>query len=864
MSGPVRSGRRCCLGFACALTLAALPAIALDPHRAVSQYSVRSWRGGADFPQDPTVQSIVQTPDGYLWLGTMEGLLRFDGVRTTRFAGPAAGLPHDNVWGLRVTTDGRLWAGTDGGGIVVWNNGPERRLTKADGLSADAIRPILQTRDGAVWIGTARHGIDVWKDGRWRHLTRAQGLTEDVVWSFAEAPDGSVWVGAGGVNLCRGDATACTAVRRPQDGLPGDGVPALRLGRNGDLWVGSWGGLSRLRDGKWTDWRVRDGLPGGIVRAIHEDRDGNIWVGTNEGLTRFRDGTFDRLGRHQGAAGGYVRSLFEDREGTLWVGAVSAGLTALSDGQFLNVGESEGLPPHNVLDALETGDGAFWVGTSKGLTRWRDGTAEVFVDRKGIPNDTIEALLPDRADPQALWIATARGLLLWDPVSGVRRRYTENNGLLSGLIRSLYIDSHGALWVGHARGASVLRDGKWQSYSTEQGMPNGNVFAMEESVDGTMWFGTNFGVARLRDGKLTTNVAGNAGPAMSIYTLYEDADRVLWAGASNGLWRLAKDTWTSFDQTHSTFCSNSVSYMQEDDLGRLWTTSPKGLCRVDRAGLDAFAAGQTTTVPWRLYDRSDGIRDTAFAVGNAPKGGKLRDGRLFFVTRAGLVLVDPRNLRTDTAPPATIEALSADNISVPLAAPIALGPGRPRLELRFTALTLVTPEKLRFRYQLDGFDPDWIDAGGQRAAYYTNIPPGDYAFRVSAVSSDGVWNDVGTPLAFRVKSYVWETSWFRLGCLLAALALGMGAYRWRVRRMREEAAELERRVQEGIKHIQTLKGLLPICASCKKIRDDGGYWNQIESYVAAHSSAEFSHSICPECIAKLYPDYAASRGAPTS
>jgi hypothetical protein len=213
----------------------------------------------------------------------------------------------------------------------------------------------------------------------------------------------------------------------------------------------------------------------------------------------------------------------------------------------------------------------------------------------------------------------------------------------------------------------------------------------------------------------------------------------------------------------------------------------------------------------------------------------------------------------DSAPPATIEALSADNATVPLDRPIALGPGRPRLELRFTALTLIAPEKLRFKYKLDGFDPNWIEVASQRVASYTNIPPGDYTFRVSAANSDGVWNERGTPLQFRVKPQFWETSWFQLLCVVAVLLAAAGAYKWRVRRMREQAKELERRVQEGLKQIQTLKGLLPICASCKKIRDDGGYWNQIETYVSHHSAAEFSHSICPECLPKLYPDYAAAQ-----
>ena len=839
------------------MSAAATSAYALDPNRAVTQYSVRTWRGGADFPQDPTIQAIAQTPDGYLWLGTMEGLLRFDGVRTTRFAGKPDGLPHDNLWGLRVDRDGRLWVGTDGAGVVIWKNGPQQHLSAASGLAGDAIRPILQTRDGAMWIGTRVHGLSRYKDGQWKHLTTREGLADNAVWSMAEAENGDVWVGAGAINRCRADASGCTVVRRPQDGLPGDGVAAIHVARNGDLWLGCWAGLSRLREGKWTDWLVKDGLPGGVVRAVHEDRDGNLWIGTNDGLARFKDGRFERMGRQTGAANGYVRAILEDREGTLWIGGVSSGLTALSDGQFLNIGESEGLSPHIALDVLSDAEGTLWVGTSKGVRRWRDGRAEG-PGAPGVPEEPTEALaiVLDPADSQVLWVASGQKLYQWHRTAGVRRVYTERDGLLSRLIRCLYFDRSGTLWVGSARGASALIDGRWTHYTTEDGLPYPNVFSIVESRDGSIWIGTNRGVARLRDGKLTTDVAKNPGAAVSIYALHEDADGILWAGTGGGLWRLEKESWTTFDVA-SGYCTNGVHSILEDDLGYLWTTSPKGLCRARRAALDAFARGQSRTLPWRLYDRSDGIRDVSFGVGNSPKGGRLPDGRLFFVNPGGLVLVDPRALRVESAPAATVEALAADNAPVSLGSPIALGPGRPRLELRFTALTLVSPEKLRFRYRLDGFDTGWVDAGVHRTAYYTNLPPAEYAFHVSVAGSDGVWNDAGTPLRFRVKPYVWETSWFRGASLVALAGLAFAGYRWRLRRMHEQAAELERRVQEGIQHIQTLKGLLPICASCKKIRDDGGYWNQIESYVAAHSAAEFSHSICPDCLSKLYPEYAA-------
>ena len=843
----------------------AQPVSALDPNRAVTQYSLRSWRGGADFPQDPTIQAIARTPDGYLWLGTMEGLLRFDGVRTTRFAGAASGLPNDNIWGLKVDREGRLWVATHGGGLVLWDkNAAVQTFSTASGLSNDTLRPVAQSNDGAIWVGTSRNGVSRYKDGQWTHLSTKEGLADNSVWAIVEAKEGGVWVGAGGVNHCQ--ETGCKIVRQETEGLPGNGVTALTLARNGDLWVGMWAGLSRLHDGKWTDWRVKDGLPAVNVRAIRDDRHGNIWLGTQEGLTRFRDGKFSPVMKDRGAASAYVRSLYEDSEGTIWVGAVSAGLTALSDGQFLNVGETEGLPHRKVRFVLEGAEGELWlaVGTSMGINRWKDGGFEKVI---GLPSSAVRSMAIDPKDPRTYWIGLEpEGVVQWRQGEGVVHYYRAKDGLPSSAPATLHVDPTGTVWAGTLEGLAALRDGVWRTYTVADGLPSTSVYSIAVGRDGTVWAGTGSGVARWRDGKWSSPLASTKGPSSSIYVMYEDADGALWAGTNAGLWRLEKEKWTPLDVAHG-YCSDTANFLVEDDLGFLWTTSPKGLCRTERRALSAFARGETRTIPWRLYDRSDGIRDTDFGVGEWPKGWKARDGRLLFASSGGIVIVDPRQLHVDSAPPATIEALVADNTSVPMGGSISLGPGRPRLELQFTALTLVAPEKLRFKYRLEPFDPDWIDAAGHRAASYTNIPPGTYTFRVSTANSDGVWNAGGKPLLFRVEPHVWETAWFRVSCVAAVLLAGALAYSWRVRRIRALAVELERRVDEALRHIQQLKGLLPICASCKKIRDDGGYWSQIETYVSSHSAAEFSHSICPECLTNLYPDYAAhvkGGGPPTS
>ena len=772
-------------------------ASALDPARAVTQYSARTWHPGAELPRT-AIQAIAQTPDGYLWLGTTQGLVRFDGARATVFD-ERDGLPHENVWSLRVDRGGRLWAGTNGGGVALWDHGLVRTFSVGSGLGAAVVRPILETQDGALWVGTRGGGIARYKDGRWAQLTAQNGLASGNVWSLAEGPDGSVWVGADGVNVCRPDAfeerggaspaqNACRVVRTQADGLPHNGVVALTVTRNGDLWVGTWGGLSRLRAGRWSDWTTSDGLPGAMVRVIHEDRDGNIWIGTSEGLVRLRDGTFGGLTREQGAAGGYVRAIFEDRDGTLWIGTVGSGLTALSDGQVVNIGAPEGLARGFVFSVTETPDGSLWAGTSHGLSRVRGTEVRTLTTRDGLPSDLIGPTAVDPADPESLWIGTQTGgLVLWKPGVGVVRRYDDESGLPSNTVSCLYADRRRGFWVGTERGLVELRGGSRRVYSTLDGLPSNNVRTVIETRGGTIWVGTSGGLARKVDGRWSTELAGTSLPRLRANALHEDEDGILWvATTTGGLGRVEGTRWTTLDAARG-YCSNVAYQVVEDDQGQLWTSSPQGLCRASREALNAVARGEAATVPWRVYGREDGIRGSEAGATTDRGAWKTRDGRLLFATNSGIVVVDPARLRDAALPqPVRIEGLSADGMAVSVDGPVALGPGRPRLEFRFTSLALLDAGRTRFQYRLDGFDPGWIDAGAERVAHYTNLPAGRFRFRARAAGSDGVWNQPGKALELVVRPHFWETAWFAAACTLAAAGLAGVAHRLRVRRVRAQ------------------------------------------------------------------------------
>jgi len=827
------------------------PVWALDATRKPTQYTLQKWDAGTGLPHE-SIQALVQTPDGYLWMGTMGGLVRFDGVRFTHYTPHNSALPHSNVWSLAVDATGRLWLGTDGAGVAIWKgDGTVERFGKAQGLTSDKIRPIFMPRDGSVWVATNGGGVNRYHDGRWTSLTMKEGLANDYVWSLAEDAGGRIWIGTNGKGIDVWESGKIVAHHDVKDGLPQGAIAALTFARNGDLWAGTFDGLARLRDGQWTRWSRKEGLPAQVVRTIREDSDGNIWVGTAEGVARIQGDTIEPLPAEEGV---YVRAMIEDRERNLWVGFFGAGLRRLSDETFFAVGRPEGAPFLSTHTVLEAKDGAMWVGTYRGAWRFKDGQFTSVTARDGLPSDSVGPLAEDGEG--GIWIGTtARGLAYWR--AGKVQKFTQADGLPSDDIRTILVDGSGTVWVGTMQGIGERRDGRWRLHRDK--LPNEVVRVLASGRD-SLWAGTPQGLARYKDGEWTT-VPITASKGTAVLALHEDAEGTLWVGtADHGLCRLASGTSTCFRVEGELF-DTSVFRILEDELGYLWVSSPNGVVRVAKKDLAGAAAG--ARIPFEAFGRDDGMRTSQVNGGFTPCGMRARDGRLWFPTMAGLAAVDPRRIEKNTlAPVVRIEELHADGSPVALGQPV-LGPGVRRLEVRYTGLSLSSLDKVSFRYRLDPFDTEWVDAGTRRVAYYTSLPAGQYAFRVTACNNDGACDEKGASTSFTLRPHIYQRRGFWLAVSLLLAALGVGLYRFRIGRLRAREQELERRVDEATAHIQVLDGMLPICAGCKKIRDDTGYWNQIETYISQKSRASFSHGMCPDCVKRLYPDYAAAtEGAP--
>jgi len=779
--------------LACAATAAAL-----DPRKSITQYALQVWKTENGLPQN-SIQAIAQTKDGYLWLGTERGLVRFDGVQFTVFdKGTTPGLQSANTQALYEDRAGNFWVGTWGGLHLIRDGRVAATYTTRDGLRSNRIVAICEDRLGAIWVGTSGGGISRVANGKIdATYTTREGLSNDRVWALQEDHEGSLWIGTdgGGLNRLRDGRLTVLGER---DGVPGI-VQTIFVDSRGDLWIGTdGGGLLRRRGGSLRAFGTKDGLPSSTVDSLEEDHDGNLWIGTQGGgLARLTDDRIARLTPADWLSDDTVLSICEDGEGSLWVGTAAGGLDRLKDGKFTAYTRKEGLSSDRVRTIYEDAKGALWLGTrGAGVNRLFNGSFSAFTTKEGLYGDFVRAVSEDGAGN--LWVGTwADGLS--ERVGDGFRSFRRRDGLPSDIVRSMYRDRAGTLWVGTDDGGLVAeRNGRFQVYGRKDGLSGSAVLAILEDHEGALWIGTEGGgLNRLAGGRFRAFTTADGLSDDTVVSLYEDADNCLWIGTDGGgLNRFKNGAFHRF--TRETGLFDDVQYdILEDGRGNLWMSCSRGIYRVARRDLEDVAEGRRATVTTVSFGRADGMRSAECSGFTQPAGWKTRDGRLWFPTVEGAVVIDPDRIKTNTRPPpVVVEQVRVDRRLVPKTGVSEVLPGRGDLEFHYTALSFVDPDRVYFRYMLEGFDHEWVEAGTRRTAFYTNIPPGRYTFKVTACNNDGVWNLDGDSVRFRLRPSFRQTPYF-LGVCAAALALvGFGLSRIRAAHVRARERELEQIVAE--------------------------------------------------------------------
>jgi PAS domain S-box-containing protein len=769
-------------------------ALALDRPKEANWSVVGSWQQPQGLPQN-TVKTLLQTSDGYLWVGTKGGVSRFDGVNFTTFDDrDKSRLRESEVSALAEGHDGSLWIGTYGGGVSRFKNGHFSVYTTQEGLVNNYTLEIVRDTEGAIWIATDG-GLSRFKDEQFTSYGVKDGLSDNAIRALYGDRDGSVWVGtkSGGLHIFKEGKFHTVEAGRFNPTVP---VEAIIRDREQSLWMATAGdGLYRLRDGISTRFTTDNGLSSNRFSWMHEDHRGNFFIATEIGVDQYDrvDNSFFNIDSKDG-----VNVIQSDREGGLWVGYGQYGMGRLSKGTFLSYTIQDGLLTGYATSVFQDSRGNIWVGTSKGMHLFREGrfTPVPFKDQSY--STRIGSITEDKDG--TLWVGTADRLYKLVLGNGCQTHrcdyefiHVANKAMPKMDIKVMFADREGGLWLGLTlEGLVRYKERQFTRYTTQNGLSNNAVRGICEDQDGGIWIGMRGGgLNRFKDGKFTIYSEREGLVNEGVQSLYMGRDSTLWIGTRLGINRFKDGRFTTYTINDGLF-SNYVYSFVEDNEGNLWMSCSKGIFRVRKQQLDDFAEGSTRGIDSVVYGLEHGLSSTVSMVAQSPVAYKARDGRVWFCTFNGVSVVDPAKLSLNSPPPPVhIEDVSIDQRKFGPLEEAAAPPGRGDIAILYAGLSFAAPEKVRFRYKLEGYDRDWVEAGTRRGAYYSNIPPGRYTFRVLAANSDGVWNEQGALYVIDLAPHFYQTYWFYGGCAGALALIVVGTFRLRLRSLRARKGQLE-------------------------------------------------------------------------
>ena len=789
------------LAAALALFATARPALALDPHLAVSQYVFDNWQIQQGLPQN-SVEGLARTPDGYLWLASHEGLVRFDGVRFTVFdRGNTPLLRSRIITRLHVDSAGRLWIGTRVG-VITFAQG---RFSAFDepGLRDGYIRAIVSDNNGHVWVGTDAALFEV--AGTSVHsYGHEQGLADTAIRALQVGNNGTLWAATNVGGLYRRAADRFERVH-VADSAGSDAVRAIFEDDDGALWIGTEDGrLFRGRDGQFEPYAGAQDL-GASVSAILRDRDGNLWVATTgAGLLRLGIGAPGWLDKRERTSND-VRALLEDPEGSLWLGTFGAGLERLHSGKFIPYGPDEGLPGSLTWSVAAGRGDSLWFGTDAGLTHYSAGKFEYLAPRFGLKDIRVRAVMEDRSG--AVWFGTqGRGAYRWQ--GGKLTRFSTAEGLSGDSVKALAQDHTGRIWIGTNIGVHTVVDGRLQpSPAALRELGSFMTSIVYEDRRGQVWIATDaYGLLMLEGDRLHRYGIPDGLPSPRIVSIHEDESGALWFGTLEGLAYYRDGRFASLAQAAPALNENMLQVV-EDARGSLWLATNRGLFAVARKELEMLAARPDSGSPHiRAYHIADGLRTSEFSGGNTSNGLRANDGTLWLPSIRGVVRVDPSRIRNnELAPPVVLESVIADGQALDLSGEVRAAPGSANWEFHYAAMSMLAPERVHFRYKLEGYEADWVDANTRRTAYYTRLPPGKYVFRVIASNDDGLWNEIGAAQSFELLPHLYETTWFKVVCVVPVLLLGFLIFRLREQQLQRRSRELKVLIDERTRDLADAK-----------------------------------------------------------
>lgn len=743
-------------------------------------FTFRSWQREQGLPEN-YVRALAQTRDGYVWVGSDDGVSRFDGLSFFPL-GLKEGFQSEPVQVLFGDSHGALWIGSVDGGLSCWQGGKLRTFTVRDGLPSDSINALAEDVHGQLWVGT-QAGLAVWQDGHPVPFNGSEIFAGKPVTTLFRDRDERMWVAATGAGVFSYEQGKFIQLRDPAvDSLLQD-AHCLLVDQERRIWIGAGDAFVLCREGnQWQRFGIPRHLATRYISALAEQPDGTVWAGSDgEGLFQFKGGKLVAVNASSGLSDNLVESLLVDREGKLWVGT-HGGLNRLSPKNLMVLSHNEGLGYGAVEGLAEISPGVVWAAEpNEGVYRW-DGQIFRRLMLSGLPSQASGFSALMLARDGSCWVAGNGGLFQYQHPAAAE---TEGGtpALTNLSITALGQDPAGAIWAGTRQGGLWhLAGARWQLQTNYPG--NHAITAIVFAADGRFWAGTE-GDGLYQFDPTHGHCEKLSGlPSGWIRTLYLDADGALWVGTAGGGLSRLKDGQMATFTTRDGLPDNTISQIFEDDAGNLWLGGNLGIVRIKKHDLDDLAARRILAIYPQVYGRADGMLSEECTGGFSPAGLRTKNGLLWFSTLKGIVVIDPHHTVSSPAPGVILEQTLVDGVEenpVPAHAgddlngssgqppvdSLSLAPGKHLLEFHYTGLSFDAPDRVRFRYRLEGLDQGWVEAGTRRVASYSSVPPGTYRFQVIACNGDGVWNDTGASLAVTLHRYFWQTWWF-----IGVMALG--------------------------------------------------------------------------------------------
>jgi diguanylate cyclase (GGDEF)-like protein len=764
--------------FVLGLLLAGLPgwahALAAE-QRPLDQYNLEVWTTREGLPHN-TINAITQSADGYLWLGTWEGVVRYSGLRFQNFDYNAGtGMLDSGVRALAIEATGGLLVAGSRGSIVRRAEGRWEPMPTAPAL----VTAVLRDRSGRLWAGTENGGLmRVDANGTREHFSVSPETGGGSVYALAEDALGRIWVGTSR-GLMRAQDDRLLPAPDKQAALGERPVLSLLLGPQGHLLVGTEQGLFTSRqpiaaaaDPDLGFDAIEPTLAKASISRLLLDRQGQLWIGTvSQGLYRRSGDVLDAMDTRSGLPNNRVLALFEDREDNLWVGT-NGGLVRLGAAPFSTLSRRHGLADDFVRSVLELPDGGLLVGTSRGLSRinghgvqpWPSAAAGALSDL------SVLSLAPSA---RGVWLGSYHQGALRVEDAGVAERIDGASGLPSNEVRAILENTRGELWIGTTQGLALRKDGALKIFGRSEGLPGEYIVALFEDSEGALWVGTGTGLGRIRSGQVETIALGRELGIESVFAIHEDLRAgALWLATDRGLlrWRRSDGQIAAVGHAAGLPFEKFFAVLQ-DAAGDLWLTGNRGVLRLPSAAAHAYADGSSSEpVPFEHFNEADGMASAQCNGGSAPAAVRRADDSLWIATAQGVAYIKPARLHdfAEQAPPVVIESVLVDGQALPLNSRLDLPAGTSRIEIGFTGLAFVMPQRVRYRYRLQGFDEDWVERGEQRSAVFTNLGPGHYSLEVQAAHPNGPWSEQVARIDLQIAPHLWQRPWAWL--MLAAVA----------------------------------------------------------------------------------------------